>query len=177
MQDLSLVCEISELPGKDINMIEFRHYGFTKRIPHINQYGQITFTFICAGDLYEKQLFDRWMDYMLPAQTGIIQYPQDSTRNFVYASQIAINQRDNLNNIAYTVNLFNAMPVSISPMSQNWQDDSVHRLSVTFVYEKWTSVSTTFTSPATNLGIPSGVNPSSGNNSTGAVNNYDNSII
>src|ERR1700733_1690851 len=67
MEDLSLQCEVSELPGKDINMIEFRHYGFIKRIPHINQYNQISFTFICAGDLFEKQLFDRWMDYMLPA--------------------------------------------------------------------------------------------------------------
>lgn len=175
MQDLSLQCEISELPGKDINMIEFRHYGFTKRIPHINQYNHITFTFICAGDLFEKQLFDRWMDFMLPAQTGIIEYPQDSTGNFIYAAQIMINQRDNLNNIAYQVQLFNAMPVGISPMSQSWQDDSVHRLSVTFAYEKWTSAATIYTSPATSLGGTSNASlASSSNTGPGTISNFNN---
>lgn len=177
MEDLALQCEVSELPGKDINMIEFRHYGFTRRIPHINQYNHISFTFICAGDLLEKRLFDRWMDFMCPAQTGIVRYPMDNTGQFVYASQIAINQRDNMNNIAYTINLFNAMPISVSPMSQSWQDDSIHRLTVTFAYEKWTSSETIFTSPPSTLGGTTSQSPTSIQPSTNPLTNFNNGSV
>jgi hypothetical protein len=143
MRELALQCEVSELPGRDITLIEYRHYGFTKRIPHVNQYNHITFTFFCTGDLVEKKLFDRWMDLMIPAQTGLVNYAEDSSGTPVYESDIILNQYTNSGALAYSVNLVSALPTSVTAMAQSWQDDSVHRLSVTFAYLKWTSNQTT----------------------------------
>jgi hypothetical protein len=143
MRELALQCEVSELPGRDISLIEYRHYGFTKRIPHINQYNHITFTFFCTGDLVEKKLFDRWMDLMVPAQTGLVNYAEDDSGIPVYESDIILNQYTNSGALAYSVTLVSALPTSVAALGQSWADDSVHRLSVTFAYLKWTSNQTT----------------------------------
>ncbi len=144
MKELSLQCEVSELPSRDINMIEYRQYAFTKRIPHINQYGPVTFTFYCNGNLLEKKLFDRWLDFMIPADTGLVNYPEDSTGFPQYESDVIINQYDQSRNLIYSVTLVSAIPISIANMGQNWADDSVHRVSVTFAFVKWKSDQTVY---------------------------------
>lgn len=144
MQQLSLQCEVSELPGRDITLIEYRHYAFIKRIPHMNQYGHTTFTFICTGNLIEKQLFDRWLDLMVPVDTGLVNYPLDDNNNSLYESQIGINQYDVAGNLIYTINLIDAIPTSVTSMALDWNNDQVHRLSVTFAYPKWTSNQTVY---------------------------------
>ena len=35
--------------------------------------------------------------------------------------------------------LIDAIPLSIGAIVQNWQDDSINRLQVSFAYKKWTS--------------------------------------
>jgi hypothetical protein len=142
--ELAMQCEVSELPGKDVIMIEYRHYGFTKRIPHMNQYNHINFSFYCTGDLVEKKLFDRWMDLLIPADTGLVNYPEDAQGNRTYEADIQVNQYDQQGNMIYQVTLIDAIPTSMTPMGQNWNDDSVHRLNVSFAYRKWTSDQTAY---------------------------------
>lgn len=141
-QDITLLCEGAELPGRDINLIEFRHYGFTKRIPHMNQYGQATFTFIMTGDMELKKLFDYWMDFMVPTSTGLVSYPLDGSGNYQYETDITVVQYDMQGTPVYSVKFLEAMPTSISQISQSWSDDSVERLTVTFAFKKWQSGST-----------------------------------
>jgi hypothetical protein len=150
VRELALQCEVSELPGRDINMIEFRHYGFTKRIPHMNQYNQITLTFYCAGDLIEKKLFDRWIDLMIPVDTGLVNYPLNDDNSSRYEADIQINQYGTTGDLVYTVNLVQAVPVSVASMPLDWNNDQVHRLTVTFAYLKWTSDQTTYGADQTN---------------------------
>jgi hypothetical protein len=141
-KELSLQCEMAELPSRDLQVVEYRHHAFTKRIPHMNQYNHASFTFYCTGDLLEKLLFDRWINYMVPAEgddVGLVRYPQDEADTLTYESDILVNQYDNQNNMTYSVKLIQAMPISVAAMSQNWADDSVHRLTVTFAFLKWVS--------------------------------------
>lgn len=176
-RELALQCEASELPGRDINMIEFRHYGFTKRIPHMNQYGQITLTFYCAGDMHEKKLFDRWLDIMIPTNSGLVSYPIDEEGNSQYESDVYINQYNPSGELIYQVKLFEALPVAVSPLTQNWSDDSVHRLVVTFAYKKWVSGSTVADIPAIDFsGVSNKLDPNSVQTqySADGTNNYTN---
>ncbi len=143
MKDLSLLCEVSELPGRDIGMIEYRHYGFIQRIPHMNTYGIANFTFICTGTLAEKRLFDRWLDLMVPAQNGLVTYPFNENGESLYETTVIINQYDLFGNYIYQVRLIDAMPISVSPINQSWSDDSIQRLNVSFVFRKWKSSETT----------------------------------
>ena len=87
VKPLTFQCEIAELPGKNINMVEYRHYGFTKRIPHHISFSEINVTFFCNGDMTEKKLFDAWQDSMISTKTGLVEYYSGN-----YWSNITISQ-------------------------------------------------------------------------------------
>lgn len=143
-RDLALQCEASELPGRDVSMIEYRHHSFIQRIPHFNSYGLASFTFYCTGDMIEKKLFDRWFDIMVPATVGLVQYPIGADDLPVYHADIVTRQYDNRGGNVYSTRLFDAIPVSMSPIAQNWSDDSIMRLQINFAFTKWMSEQNTY---------------------------------
>lgn len=161
MSDLNLQCEAAELPGRDVTMIEYRHYAYIRRIPHMNQYGQASFTFYCAGDMWEKKMFDAWMDLMIPTTSGLVTYPETDTGAHTYDTFVYVNQYDMTGALQYQTKLIEAMPTSISPLPTNWSSDDVHRLTVNFVFKKWTTVD---------------VQSVTNNPITNAVNNFNNEL-
>ncbi len=171
--DLTLQCESSELPSRDLNVIEYRYYGFIKRVPHTNQYGVAAFTFFVTGDMWEKRLFDRWFDIMVPTQTGLVKYPLDSNNQSLYETNIIVNQYDTAGIPIYNATLFEAIPISMSNLNQNWSDDSPHRLTVTFGFTKWISDSTNIQSDYTDFGSATGATFGDPSSKDG-VNNYTN---
>ena len=138
-KDLSLVCEVSSLPARDIQMIEYKQYAFVERIPHFNNYEGIMFSFICTGDLMEKKFFDQWMDLMVPAADGLVAYPLSDSGISQYHTTIICNQYDTQGNLVYNMGLIDAIPLTVGAIVQNWQDDSINRLQVVFAFKKWTS--------------------------------------
>lgn len=94
MKPLRFQCEVSELPGKTINMVEFRHYGFIKRIPHHITYPEVTLTFLCNGKMSEKRLFDDWHNLMIPNESGLVEYFNSND----YAADITIIQYSHISN-------------------------------------------------------------------------------
>lgn len=95
-EQLALVCEAAELPGRSINMIEYRHHAFTERVPHIINYTDIALTFLCTNTFSEKKFFERWMWEMVPStgdNTGLVRYYRDEAGP-VFASDIVIRQYD-----------------------------------------------------------------------------------
>ena len=91
-KELAFQCEAAELPGKDINMIEYRHYGFIQRIPHYINYPQVSLTFYCNGALEERKFFDRWFNAMLPTSTGLVNYYAEENGVPNYATNVTIRQ-------------------------------------------------------------------------------------
>lgn len=156
LRELSLQCEVSELPARDVTHIEYRHYGYIRRIPHTNQYGQATFTFIVSGDMWEKRLFDRWLDIMTPTNSGLVSYPLDAQGNQIYEAPITINQYNANGQWIYGAQLIDAIPTSISPLGLDWSSDQPHKLTVTFNFRKWFSDSTTAVVQPTDFGTAVG---------------------
>jgi len=143
-KELSLQCEASELPGIEIVPIEYRHYGFTRRIPHHFNFTPLTLTFFCNGQMMEKKLFDNWMNLCIGLDgnnAGLISYRQDSQGNSQYEGTIQIRQYNQEGYLVYVAKALECMPVSISPLTTNWSDNNTHRLTVTFLYTKWLSQS------------------------------------
>lgn len=174
LRELTLLCENAELPGRDINLIEYRHYGFIKRLPHNNQYGQAQFTFISTGDFWEKRLFDRWLDIMIPTESGLVTYPLDGNGNQVYETVIQVNQFNQQGDLIYTATLIDAIPTSITPMTLDWSSDSPHKLSVTFNFRKWVSDSTNATVSPTDFGQAAAGSVSVNAVATNPINNQTN---
>jgi hypothetical protein len=79
----------------------------------------------------EKKLFDAWLNWINPSYSYDIKYKAD------YTAIIRINQYDVANKNTYSVDLMDAFPVAVNPLSLDWQSDGYHKLTVTFAYTNW----------------------------------------
>ncbi len=73
-ETLRFQCENAELPGYTINSIDARVYGSIYPVASTPQFSDVNLTFICAGDMWEKQFFDVWMSYILPKGDFLARY-------------------------------------------------------------------------------------------------------
>jgi hypothetical protein len=130
-KNLQYRCESANLPGRSLMTTEQRTYGPVEKYPYLTAYTDIDLTFLVSGDMDEKLFFDLWLDYINPMFNYNIEYKSD------YSTVITINQYNLQNELTYSVNLFDAFPVSVNQMDLNWGNDGVHKLTVTFAYTYW----------------------------------------
>ena len=131
--ELRFQCEAAELPGYNLNTVDARIYGVAAPAAATASFNDVTLTFICAGDLWEKRLFDSWLDLIIPKNNYHLNYKDE------YVSKVNVTQFYETGEPSMIVSLWNAFPISVSPLSLNWGDDSIHKLSVVFKYDYWTS--------------------------------------
>lgn len=149
-RSIPMSCEAAELPSRTFNLIQQKTYGPIKQFPIQTTYSLITLTFICSDDMFEKWIFDSWMNYIsnasffpMPSSLGdIVDLFTDGlpvNYDFEYKNKyeafILITQFDNKNDPSLYSGLFHAFPVSINELPLSWSaTDSIHRLAVTFAY-------------------------------------------
>ena len=132
---LALQCETAELPGKTLLTQDAKIYGPTFKVPYQTQYSDITLGFLCTNDFYERKLFERWMEAIMPTDTNNLRYPKDQATR--YLTNIKIIQYDDFIKQIYAVELMDAFPIGIASQPLSWSDDSFHRLSIQFAYQKY----------------------------------------
>jgi hypothetical protein len=79
----------------------------------------------------EKFLFDDWIEYINPSDTNNFRYRDQ------YQTTLTINQYDVNDFPSYTVELYEAFPISINQMDLDWGNDGYHKITVTFAYTYW----------------------------------------
>ena len=124
-------CENAQLPGRTFATTEQKTYGPTEKMPYQTTYTDIDLTFIVDDDMNQKVFFDAWMNYINPLYNYNFRYKGD------YATTITVNQYDVTNQLSYSVNLYDAYPISINQMDLDWSNEGFHKLSVTFAYTYW----------------------------------------
>lgn len=132
---LALQCENAELPGKALQTYEAKVYGPTFKVPYQTQYSDMNLTFICTNEFYERKLFDRWLEAIMPTDTNNLRYPRGEESR--YLTNIKIIQYDDFIRQIFAVELIDAFPIGISPQQLAWTDDNFHRLTVQFAYQKY----------------------------------------
>lgn len=135
---LSLQCEATELPGRSLVTADAKVYGPVFRIPYQTQYGndgRITLTFICTNDFYERKLFDRWLEAIMPSDTHNLRFAKGKDTR--YMTNFKVVQYDDFIKQIYAVELIDAFPVSIASQQLSWSDDNFHRVSVEFSFTKY----------------------------------------
>ena len=132
---LSLQCESAELPGKNLITDDVKIYGPTFKVPYQTQYSDTTLTFICTNDFYERKLFERWMEAIMPTDTNNLRFPKGEKSR--YLTNIKIIQYDDFIKRIFIVELIDAFPIGIASQALNWTEDNFHRLSVQFAYQKY----------------------------------------
>ena len=135
---LALQCEAAELPGRTLETADARVYGPSFKIPYRMQYAETTLTFICTNDFYERKLFERWMDAIIPSDTNNPRFPKSQVSR--YLTDIRIIQYDDIVRQIYAVDLIDAFPTGISPQALSWGDDAFHKLQISFAYQKYRTI-------------------------------------
>jgi hypothetical protein len=137
---LSMQCETAELPGKQLQTSDAKIYGPTYKVPYQVQYSDITLQFICSNLFYERKLFDRWLEYIIPNNTNNARFPKGKGIKGGYLTRIMIVQFNDVVKQIYAVELIDAFPISITAQPLNWADDNFHRVSVQFTYQKFKTI-------------------------------------
>jgi len=132
---LALQCESAELPGKTLATADVKIYGPTFKVPYQTQYADTNLTFLCTNDFYERKLFDRWMEAIMPSDTNNLRFPKGQQSR--YLTNIKIIQYDDFIKQIYAVELMDAFPVGVAPQTLSWSEDGFHRLSISFAYQKY----------------------------------------
>ena len=132
---LALQCESAELPGKTLQTADVKIYGPTFKVPYQTQYTETTLGFLCTNEFYERKLFDRWIEAIMPTDTNNLRFPRGQDTR--YLTNIKIIQYDEFIKQIYAVELIDAFPVGIASQPLSWSEEGFHRLSVQFSYQRY----------------------------------------
>ena len=132
---LALQCESAELPGKNLVTDDVKIYGPTFKVPYQTQYAETTLTFICTNDFYERKLFERWMEAIMPTDTNNLRFPKGE--NSKYMTEITVKQYNDDVTQIFGVKMIDAFPISIAAQQLSWGDDNFHRLAIQFAYQRY----------------------------------------
>jgi len=148
--DLSLLCESTELPGKTLQTADVKVYGPTYKIPYQKQYSEITFNFFCTNTGNERQIFDKWIEYIMPNETNNMRFPRGTYGLSGYLTEITIRQYNDYStsevkaleeiddgDLLKKIQLIDAFPIGYSSQGLNWGDDGFIRLAVQFSYRRF----------------------------------------
>ena len=132
---LALQCENAELPGRSLMTADAKVYGPTFKVPYQTQYQETTLTFLCTNEFYERKLFDKWLESIMPSDTNNLRFPKGEKSR--YLTNIKVIQYDEFIRQIYAVELLDAFPVSVSSQPLSWAEEGFHRVSVQFAYQKY----------------------------------------
>jgi len=135
---LGLQCESAELPGKTLQTADVSIYGPSFKVPYLASYTETTLNFICTNEFYERKLFDRWLEAIIPSDTNNPRFPKGKDSRYI--TNIKIIQYDDFIKQIYAVELQDAFPIGIAAQPLNWGDENFHRLSVQFSYQKYKTI-------------------------------------
>jgi hypothetical protein len=132
---LALQCESAELPGKTLLTQDVKIYGPGFKVPYQTQYTETTLTFVCTNEFYERKLFERWMEAIMPTDTNNLRYSKDEDTR--YMTNIQIIQYDDFIKKIFIIELMDAFPISVASQPLSWSEEGFHRVSVQFTYQKY----------------------------------------
>ena len=133
-KNLTYRCESAQLPGRTFATAEQKiGSNPVEKYPYLTTYNDIDLTFIVGDDMKEKVFFDNWLELINPSLTFNYQYKSN------YATVITVNQYDVTNQLSYTVDLFDAYPISVNQLDLDWSSEGNHKLVVTFAYTRWSN--------------------------------------
>lgn len=132
---LALQCEAAELPGRTLLTQEAKIYGPTFKVPYQTQYADMNLTFLCTNEFYERKLFEKWIESIMPPDTNNLRYARGEKSR--YLTNIKVIQYDEFIRQIYAVELIDAFPIGVAPQTVSWSEDMFHRLTVQFAYQKY----------------------------------------
>ncbi len=136
---LSLRCETTELPGRQLVTQENKIYGPTYKTPYHSLYQDLTLNFLETGNFFIRQFFESWIDGIWAVANNRLNYPNTYRRDMLVTQydMTAPEGGTSLQTLA-AWQLYGAFPTSVNQMPVSWTEDGLHRVTVTMAYEYYT---------------------------------------
>lgn len=128
---LEVLCDTAVLPGANFQTTERRTYGPPRKIPYDQTFEDVSFSFVCTGNMKQRYFFDAWQYSIKDPVTNNYNYPDE------YTTTVFIRQYDVAGKFKYGVRLLNAWPINIQAINLSYEDNGVVRLSVSLSYKNW----------------------------------------
>ena len=139
LENLSLMCESISFQGRGVQTILDLQYGLRREIAYnAPVYQPITLSFLCSAALKEKQLLDKWNNYIVPNKGG---YGFDVAYYNDYRGTLTVHLLDrDGKTVKYTQTYMEAYPKTVNAIELNHSTtNSVARVTADFQYAYWKS--------------------------------------
>ena len=139
LENLSLMVETISFQGRGVQTILDLQYGLRREIAYnAPVYQPITLSFLCSAALKEKQLLDKWNNYIVPNKEGRgfdVAYYND------YRGTLTVHLLDrDGKTVKYTQTYMEAYPKTVNAIELNHSTtNSVARVTADFQYAYWKS--------------------------------------
>lgn len=146
---LKFTAERAELSGRTFSTTQQKIYGVTELFPIQSVYNTIDISFLVRDkNFFEKQVFDKWMDFINPVDTFDFKYKDD------YRGTVKIHQYSASGDPLYDVQLFDIFPISMNQLNLDWSaQNEFHRLIITFAYTYWEPTYHDLAFPTASVGL------------------------
>jgi hypothetical protein len=133
--DTRFSVESTEFPAQRIETKEYRSYGIPYKFAYQRSNDDLNITFRCSDSMIEKTIFDTWLGIIYNNDTGNVKY-RLSAVGTINIYQIGWNGQS-----PYSVEISEALPISVSDLSLDWGSQSTyHKFTVSFSYNTWKAV-------------------------------------
>jgi hypothetical protein len=136
MQTILLFCDATILPGINIATTPNRSFGETREAPYERLFDSLPLSFYVDNGMMVKALFDEWTNLIQNFNTRDFSYYDD------YTTKISIITFDIRNRPNYRMELHEAYPKSVSPISLDYSNKDIMKLNVNFVFKYWNITAT-----------------------------------
>jgi hypothetical protein len=142
-----------DLPGRTMQTIDHRFLGTgpMSKVPYMAQYGDVSMSVIMSEDFREKEWFEIWHNMI--QNTGTFEqggsdvlggrYSNAQFNNKYHSSYIGtviIRQYGSAGELRSIHTLREAYPININPVTMNWGDDAVAKMTVGFAFRYYNAV-------------------------------------
>ena len=180
---LSVACEEIQMPGKSIGTTDYQLQGPARQMPYEMIFQQeISMTFRLSDNMYERKVFEGWMNSIIAPTTSIMRYYDDYTTEM----KLILVDDDLKENDVYQWSIHEVYPKSIGPIDLSQSNQGYARQTVTFNFRTFdtellqTDLASGVKGPA-DFGLPSiaqnggllgEINDMTGGLSGAVINNY-----
>ena len=137
LRNLSLMCETVSFQGRGVQTILDLQYGLRREIAYnAPVYQPITLSFLCSSALKEKQLLDKWNNFIVPNNKGK-EFDVAYYKDYVGTITVYLLDRDG-KTVKYTQEYIEAYPKTVNAVELNHSTtNSAARVTADFQYAYW----------------------------------------
>ena len=138
LRNLSLMCETISFSGRGVQTVLDLQYGLRREMPYnAPVYQPITLSFLCSRELKEKQLLDKWNNFIVPHDNKGKGFDVEYYNNYTGTIKVYLLDSDG-KTVKYTQTYMEVYPKTVNSIELNHSTtNSVARITAEFQYAYW----------------------------------------